>query len=173
MEVHLILIFMIIASVLAVEIKSLISSLIALSAVGLGLSFAFLLLKAPNLAITQLVVEILCVVVLIRATINRDLPLVIDGRWVFNTGSTILFIFCFLFFAFFALKELPKFGEPIMKVSSEYISSAFEKTGSTNIVSAITHNFRTLDVLAEIAIFFAAVIGVLAITRKAAKIHEK
>ena len=70
MEIHLLLLFMICTSVVAVESKDLISSVIALSAAGLGLSAAFLVLKAPNLAITQLVVEILCVIILIRATIN-------------------------------------------------------------------------------------------------------
>ena len=107
MELHIILLFMIFGAIVAVETKDLISSVIALSAVGLGLSLAFLILKAPNLAITQLVVEILCVIILIRGTINKDLPLVRDGRWLFNTIATFLFIVCFLMFAFFALKELP------------------------------------------------------------------
>lgn len=173
MELHLILLFMIFAGIIAVEAKDLISSVIALSAAGLGLCLAFLVLKAPNLAMTQLVVEILCVVVLIRATINKDLPLVIDGRWLFNTISSVIFIICFLLFAYFALKELPNFGEPIMRVSNEYVANATEKTGSGNIVTAITLNFRSCDALAEAAVLFAAVIGVLAITRKVGRVHEK
>lgn len=173
MELHILLLFMICASIVAVEIKDLISSVIALSAVGLGLSLAFLILKAPNLAITQLVVEILCVIILIRATINKDLPLVKDGRWLFNTIATFLFISCFLVFSYFALRELPLFGNPSMRVSSEYIARGLEQTGSTNLVTAITLNYRSLDALAEAAILFAAMIAVLAITRKVGKIHEK
>jgi len=164
---------MIFASVVAVEMKDLISSVIALSAVGLGLCIAFLILKAPNLAITQLVVEILCVVVLIRATINKDLPLVIDGRWVFNTASVLLFIACFLVCAYFALGHLPRFGEPLMKASNAYLAGGAEKMGRLNVVSEITLNFRIYDTLAEAAILFAAVIGVLAVTRKMGKIHDK
>ena len=173
MELHILLLFMIIASLVAVEAKDLISSVIALSAVGLGLCLSFLILKAPNLAITQLVVEILCVIILIRATINNDLPVVKDGRWLFNTISTFLFIGCFLMLAYFALKELPLFGNPTMRVSSEYISGGLEKTGSTNLVTAIALNFRSLDALAEAAILFAAIIGVLSITRRTGKTHEE
>ena len=173
MELHLILLFMICASIVAVEIEDLISSVIALSAVGLGLCLAFLILKAPNLAITQLVVEILCVVLLIRGTINKDLPLVKDGRWFFNTVSTFVFIVCFLGFAYFALKELPGFGAPAMRVSGEYLAKGLEKTGSTNIVTAIALNFRSMDALAEASILFTAIIGVLAITRKHGKTDEK
>ncbi len=173
MELYFILLFMIIAAIVAVEAKDLISSVISLSAVGLGLCFSFLILKAPNLAITQLVVEILCVVVLIRATINKDLPLVKDGRWLFNTISTALFVVCFLAFASFALKELPNFGEPLMRVSSEYIANSLEKTGSGNIVTAIALNFRSYDALGEAAILFSAIIAVLAITRKMGRADEK
>ncbi|MGD0336591.1 MAG: hydrogen gas-evolving membrane-bound hydrogenase subunit E [Candidatus Omnitrophota bacterium] len=173
MEIYLILIFMIGAAIVAVEIKDLISSVIALSAVGLGLSLTFLLLKAPSLAITQLVVEILLVIVLVRGTIKKDLPLVIDGRWVFNTVSTLLFIASFLLFAYFALKELPSFGQPLMKVSENYITEAVSQTGVTNVVSAITLDYRSYDALAEVVIVFIAMVGVLAITRKASKIDGK
>ena len=173
MEIHLILLFMIFASILAVEIKDLVSSLIGLSAAGLGLCLGFLVLKAPALAITQLVVEILCVIILIRATINKDLPLVKDGRWFFNTVTTVLFIGFFLVVAYFALKELPVFGRPMMRVSYQYIADGLEKTGAANIVSAITLNFRSYDTLAEAAILFTSIIGVLTITRRLGKHHEK
>ncbi|MDD5594974.1 MAG: DUF4040 domain-containing protein [Candidatus Omnitrophica bacterium] len=173
MELHLILIFMICASIMAVEIKDLISSVIALSAVGLGLCLAFLILKAPNLAITQLVVEILLVVILIQATIKRDLPLVKDGRWLFNTASTLLFIAVFLTFASFALRELPYFGQPTMRVAQDYLANGLAQTGLGNIVSAITLNFRSLDFLAEVAVLFTSLIAVLAITRKIGKVYEK
>jgi multisubunit Na+/H+ antiporter MnhB subunit len=62
---------MIVAAVIAVEVKDLLSSVVAVGAVGMGLSMAFLVLKAPDLAITQLVVEILCLIILIRATIRK------------------------------------------------------------------------------------------------------
>ena len=169
MEINLLLIFMICAAVMAIESKDLISSVISLSAVGLGLSSCFLILKAPNLAITQLVVEILCVIILIRGTISKDLPLVKDGRWFFNTASTLLFIAVFLLFSFFALKELPVFGQPLMRLSNEYINSQ----ASGNIVSAITLQFRNYDSLGEAGILFTALIAVLVVTRRTGKVHGR
>jgi multisubunit Na+/H+ antiporter MnhB subunit len=173
MELHLILLFMILSAIAAVEAKDLISGVISLGVAGLGLCLAFLILKAPNLAMTQLVVEILCVIVLVRATINRDLPLVRDGRWFFNTVVTFLFIAFFLSVAYFALIELPQFGSPMMKPANEYISAGLEKTGSDNIVTAITLNFRSYDALAEAAILFSAIIGILTVIRKEGRLHEK
>ncbi|MCM8795655.1 MAG: DUF4040 domain-containing protein [Candidatus Omnitrophica bacterium] len=173
MELQLILLFMILGAVIAVEIEDLLSSVIAVGAVGLGLSLAFLILKAPDLAITQLVVEILCLIILIRATIKKDLPLVKDGRWLFNTLSTLLFIAFFLIFAYFALRELPRFGYPLMRVAKGYISSGPEKTGAANIVAAIILDFRAYDTLGEATVLFTAVMGVLAVMRKIGRIKDE
>jgi len=164
---------MIAAAIVAVEVKDLLSSVIAVGAVGLGLSLAFLILKAPDLAITQLVVEILCLIILIRATIKKDLPLIRDGRWLFNTASTLIFVGVFLIFAYFALKELPNFGAPIMRVAEEYIKNGQAKTGATNIVAAIILDFRGYDTLGEATILFTAVMGVLAVIRKVGRINGK
>ncbi len=48
MELQLLLLFMIFSAVVAVQIEDLLSSVIAVGAVGLGLSIAFLILKAPD-----------------------------------------------------------------------------------------------------------------------------
>ena len=173
MELQLLLLFMIFAAVVAVQLEDLLSSVIAVGAVGLGLSLAFLILKAPDLAITQLVVEILCLIILIRATINKDIPLVRSGRWLFNTVSTLLFIGVFLAFAYFALKDLPQFGQPTMRVAKEYIESGLNKTGAANIVAAIILDFRGYDTLGEATILFTTVMGVLAIMRKVGRINAK
>lgn len=170
MELQLLLLFMVLAAIVAVEVKDLLSSVIAVGAVGLGLSMVFLILKAPDLAITQLVVEILCLIILIRATIKKDLPLIRDGRWLFNTISTSLFIVLFLAFAYFALKELPNFGAPIMRVAKEYIEKGLPKTGAANIVASVILDFRGYDTLGEATVLFTAVMGVLAVMRKVGRI---
>jgi len=175
MELYILLIFMIFGAIVAIEARDLLSSVIAVGAVGFALCLAFLVLKAPDLAITQLVVEILCLIILIRATINRDLPLAIEGRWFFNTVSTIVFVAVFLFFAYTALKELPAFGDPIMSVVKRYIERGTTETGAVNLVSAVILDFRAYDTLGEATVLFASVIGIMAILRRKGrkKIEEK
>lgn len=173
-ELHLLLLFMIVAAIIAVEIKDMLSSVVAVGAVGLGLSLAFLILKAPDLAITQLVVEILCLIILIRATIKRDLPLVRDGRWHFNTITTLLFIAMFLFLAFISLKDLPLFGQPGLKiVSSYYLKDGLLMTGATNLVASVILDFRAYDTLGEVTVLFTAVIGVFVVLRKIGRIKDE
>ncbi|MFA6320990.1 MAG: hydrogenase subunit MbhD domain-containing protein [Candidatus Omnitrophota bacterium] len=165
-EIYLILIFMIVAAIIAVAAKDLLSSVVAIGAVGIGLSMAFLLLRAPDLAIMQLVVEILSLIILIRATARKDVPFSVSGRWVFNTLATALFGVVFLVCAYVSIKCMPEFGSPLMRVSKVYIAEGLARTGAMNIVAAINLNYRALDTLCEATMLFAAIIGVLAVARK-------
>ncbi len=165
-EIHLLLVFMIAASIIAVTAKDLLSSVMAIGAVGIGLSMAFLVLEAPDLAIMQLVVEILSLIILIRATIRKDIPFSASGRWAFNTAATLLFILVFLAGAYISIKCMPELGSPRMRVSKVYLAEGLARTGARNIVSAINLNYRALDTLGEAAILFAAIVGVLAVARK-------
>lgn len=157
---------MIAASYIAVQMKDLLSSVVAVGAAGLALSVAFLILKAPDLAITQLAVEIVCLVILIKATVKRDTASTKDMRGLLTTIVSLIFIGTFLFFAYIALKELPKFGEPLMRVAQNYIQTGQAETGASNIVSSVILDFRAYDTLGEATVLFTAVIGVLVVLRR-------
>ncbi len=165
-ELYFLFFFMIAGAIIAVEVEDLLSSIVAVGATGLGVCLTFLVLKAPDLAITQLVVEVLCLIILIRATIRRDLPFSTSGRWCFNALVTVIFIIVFLALSYIAFKDLPEFGYPIMRVANVYLEQGLLKTGATNLVSAVILDYRAYDTLGEATILFAAVIGVLAVVRK-------
>lgn len=166
LSIDILLIFMIVAAIIAIEVKNVLSSVIAVGAVGLGLSTAFLLLKAPDLAIVQLDVEILCVIIMIRATLKRDILVKNEKNLWIQMIVALLFIAVFLSFAYQALSELPPFGYPTMRVAERYLTSGMIETGATNLVSAVILNYRAYDTLGEATILFTAVIGVLAVMRK-------
>lgn len=168
LEIHLVLVFMIAAAVIAVEVRDLLSGIVGIGAVGIGLCTAFLLLKAPDLAMMQLVVEILSLVILVRATSRTDLPFTMSGRWVFNTVVTVVFMAAFLAAAYLALRHLPAFGDPEMRVAELVLDR--EREG--NIVASLTSGLRVFDTLGEVAVFFAAIVGVLAVARSVARQKE-
>ncbi|MFZ5799766.1 MAG: hydrogen gas-evolving membrane-bound hydrogenase subunit E [Candidatus Omnitrophota bacterium] len=171
-ELHIILLLMIAAAVVAMEIEDLLSSIIALGAVGFGLTLEFLLLRAPDLAITQSVVEILALVILIRAAVNVGVhPKKIKSHPAYLIFA-LLFVGTFLFFSKKAIMQLPNFGEPLMKVGAQYIAEAVKRTGATNIVAAVILDFRGYDTLGEATILFTSVIGVLAVLRKTGRKSE-
>jgi multisubunit Na+/H+ antiporter MnhB subunit len=166
-ELNFLLIFIIIAAIVAVRVKDLLSAVVAVGVGGFGLCMTFLTLKAPDLAITQLVVEILCLIILVRATIRLDLPFSTSGRWLINTLIALIFLVVFLYYGHKALGSLPQFGNPIMGTSRFYLAEeTLEKIHATNLVSSINLNFRAYDTLGEATALFAAAVGVMVLMRK-------
>lgn len=170
----IVLILMIIGAIIAIETTNLLSSIVCVGAVGFLVSVAFLFLGAPDLAITQLVVEILCLVILIRATINRDLTAVSGEREFFGLTVTLVLILLFTLLGINALRDFPVPGEPVMvriadTPASMILEKASQQETSHNVLSSILLNYRNWDMLGQIAILFCAVLGALAILRRPAR----
>ena len=168
METYLLIltIFMIIGSVIAIETKNLLSSVISVGVVGFSLGIVFLMLGAPDIAITQVVVEILILVILIRATITTDNTAIEKHRDNLPIVASLIFFGLFLVFSYFAVHDLPSFGEPIMKVSSRYLETGIKATGATNIVTAILLDFRAYDTIGEATVLFVSIVGAFVILRR-------
>jgi len=160
------LVFLIIGAIVAIETRNLLSSVISVGAVGFGLSVMFLLLGAPDLAITQMVVEVLALVVLVRGTLRVDLTAVETHRDTFAMVASLVFFGLFLAFAYRAFLSMPPFGEPLMTVSRQFLERGQELTGSRNIIEAIIFDFRGIDTIGEGTVLFAAIVGVLVIMRR-------
>ena len=168
---YFLLIFMIVAAILAIKLEDLVSSVVAIFAVGLALCITFIVLKAPDVAIMQLLVETLALVVLIKATLRADLPFSASGRWYVNTFIYAAFFVTLVVVALKCFKDLPPFGNHLMKTSALLGQSLF-KTGESNLVSVVTLKYRIFDSFAEAAILFVAVIAVLVILRPKGKKHD-
>ena len=167
-EVLLLLIFMIIGAIIAIETKDLLSSIISIGAVGFGLSIIFLFLGAPDLAITQVVVEVIALIVLIRATVTRDDTTYDTHRDTFAVATVLIFFGLFILAASVSYNELQPFGKPLMSVSREYFAQ-WGKNKATNIVASIILDFRAYDTLGEATVLFTSIIGAYVILRKVGK----
>ena len=169
----ILLAFMIIGSIIAIETKNLLSSVISVGVVGFSLSIMFLMLGAPDIAITQMVVEILILVILIRATITTDNTAIERYADTFSLISSLIFFGLFLIFAFLAVQELRPFGDPLMRVSKTYLSTGAERTGATNIVTGILLDFRAYDTIGEATVLFTSIVGAFVILRRRGRKHKR
>lgn len=163
---YFILTVMIIGSIACLEIKNILSSIITIGIVGLFLSLAFLFLGAPDLALVQFVFEILCMIILIRAFAKRSVKLTALKRDVPETVIAVIILVSIFVLSIFALKDLPSFGKPIVRVAKHYLTDAGVETGSQNIVTSIILNYRIYDTLGEITVLFTAILGSLTVLRK-------
>jgi len=164
--------FVILGSIAALEMKSLLSAVIAMGVVGLGLSILFLLLAAPDIAITMVVVEVIVVTVLIRAAgrVPIETPAMRGGRVRVLAGAGFSLVVIGLLIA--AFETLPAFGERAFAPALWYLEHGPELTGATNIVTAILLDFRAYDTLGEATVILTAVVGALAVLRRPARRKE-
>lgn len=174
----LLLVFMIVAAVVALTTKDLLSAVIAVGAVGFGSSVAFLLLRAPDVAITQIVVEVLTLVILIRATVGRGVRVVAGTRDVLTMGVTATLLVIFLVLGVMALSASPDFGTAVMdrvtgSPSQAYLSVGLKRTGAANIVVAVLLDFRAYDTLGEATVLFTGIIGAVVVLRRRSRTEEE
>jgi multisubunit Na+/H+ antiporter MnhB subunit len=181
--------FMLLAALIAVETRDLLSSVIALGAAGFALSVIDLLLGAPDLALTQVVVEILTLVLLIRMVVTREDTSVTAPRDALRTGLVLLASGVILVAAFFAVGgvaqpgTMPPFGEPWLSrppaeapapsMAAPYLSRAVEQTGAVNAVTAVLLDYRAYDTLGEATVIFVSILGVYAILRRRGRISHQ
>ena len=170
MEILLIviLILMILGAVFALQAKDLLSAIIIYGIVGFGLVICFLLLKAPDLAIVQIVVEVITLIIMIAVILNTTREEVKEKRPKMVILYYILgfvFVAGFIYYFINVTKGLPAFGEHTTRMATEYIKNGVQKTGSINLVTGIVLDFRGYDTLGEITVLFTAVLGVLTVLR--------
>ena len=170
---YILMLFIIIAALIAVETKNLLSAIICIGAAGFGAALIFLFLKAPDIAITQIVVEVLVLVILIRVTISVDKTFISGDREFFGVIVSVAVLIFILFAGITVFGDLPKFGSPVAlsenTASVAYLQDGLEQTGATNIVASVILDFRAYDTLGEATVLFASVLGAVVILRKKSK----
>jgi len=173
-EFYILLFFIIIASIIAIETNNLLSAVICVGAIGFGGSLMFLFLRAPDIAITQIVVEVLGLIILIRATMSRDLTFITGDREFFGMVVSVVVVFVILLAGLQVFDSIPEFGTPAFTQNNEaaspiYLSEGLEKTGAANIVSSIILDYRAYDTLGEATVLFTSIIGATVILRRVSK----
>jgi len=170
--------FMILGSIIALELKDLLSSVVSIGLVGLGVSVAFVLLQALDLAIVQFLFEIFALIILVRAFIKKEYHVHEPSKsQILQTIVTIAALVLILILSINIFKHLPPFGEPIFSTAKHYVENGAKETGAANIVTAIILDYRVYDTLGEVTVLFTAILGALTILRNTAKkstggVHE-
>ena len=159
---------MILAAIVTLEMKSILSAIVTIGVVGLILSLSFLILQAPDLALVQFIYEILILsVIAIVMTITKNEQDLTESKKNFLESSlAILLLLPVLVISYFALRDLPVFGQPLLKVAARYLSQGARETGSPNLVTAIILDYRVYDTLGEATVILTGILGSITIIRK-------
>lgn len=142
--------------VLLARARTAIAALVLAGFVGLIISLWLLLLGAPDVALTLLLVEILTVVVaapvLSRLPAHRDISSPVRAAVSAVVVGLMSGLAVWVFTGRREASELSEF----------FVAEAERLTGGSNVVNTILVDFRGLDTLGEITVLFAAALGLLA-----------
>jgi multicomponent K+:H+ antiporter subunit A len=133
-------------------------ALVMISVVGLMVSLAFVRFSAPDLALTQLSVEVVTVVLLMLALYflpHKSVKQSSSGHLVrdFTLASAIGVVVGSLAYAMMTNDSA--------SISNYFLQNAKTGGGGTNVVNVILVDFRGFDTLGEITVLGIAALGIL------------
>ncbi|MEQ6888676.1 putative monovalent cation/H+ antiporter subunit A [Halomonas sp. CS7] len=159
---------MVAGAVAACVMRSRLAAVAALGTMGFSIALTFVLFSAPDLAITQLLVETLTVILLVLvlfrlphfATLSTPLERLRDLVVAVLTGGLITLLM---------LSVLS--GERLPRISDYMVANSQPLGHGHNIVNVILVDFRALDTLGEMFVLALAATGVYAMLRFHARDH--
>lgn len=151
------------SAVAACVLKSRIGALISLSVVGLGIMLLFAIFGAPDLALTQVMVETLTIILLVL--VLKKLPQFTDyGTRLGRGRDAVIAGGVGLIMAGLVLMAGPVRLTP--ESAEYYAAHSLPEAQGKNIVNVILVDFRGFDTLGEITVVAVAGLGVYALMRR-------
>ena len=143
--------------------------LIYISVIGLVISLAFVQFSAPDLALTQISVEVVTILLLLLALnlLPKRPPMLSRPARKWRDGA--LAILGGALFGGIAWAMLTR--DPGTAISAYHIANAKPGGGGTNIVNVILVDFRAFDTLGEIIVLGIAGLAIFALLDSAARGH--
>ena len=167
---YILVLVMIVAGISIIFVKSRVTAILLNGVLGYSIALFFVFFRAPDLALTQIVVEtvttalfLLCFYFLPewkREKVTRPSK-VVNGIIAVSSGVLVTVI------------ALSVQGNKLFDSISIYFENAYELTGGKNIVNTILGDFRAFDTMLEVVVLFIAGIGVYTLIKLKAKKEER
>ena len=134
-------------------------AVLMLGVVGLMTSLLFARFSAPDLALTQLLVEIVTVILLLLAMYYLPQVTPHESNWARRSRDALLGLLGGLGVAVLCYAMLT---QSTNSISSFHLAESKPSGGGTNVVNVILVDFRGFDTLGEITVLAIAAVGILA-----------
>tara|TARA_B100000508_G_C11465884_1_gene282565 strand:- start:51424 stop:53730 length:2307 start_codon:yes stop_codon:yes gene_type:complete len=150
--------------------RSRLSAIAGMGVLGYSICFIFMFYGAPDLAMTQFLIDTLTVILFVLVLYRLPKYLRLSN----NTNRIRDGIIATTFGTFLAFTIIEIMNEtPIKKTTEFYAKNAYEMAKGKNIVNVILVDFRGFDTMIEIIVLSIAALGVFALLKLYLKKHEK
>jgi multicomponent Na+:H+ antiporter subunit A len=152
----------VVAAISAVVTRSRLAAFASLGVVALGLAQTFVLFGAPDLAMTQFLVETLTVILLVLVIYHLPVYTIqSSARQRFRDAVVAIAagsLFTILVLGVTSVQLAPA-------ISRYYVENSYKLAHGQNVVNVILVDFRSLDTLGEITVLAIAAVGVFALLK--------
>ena len=138
------------------------TAIMSLSVVGLVVSLAFVRLSAPDLALTQLSVEIVTLLLLMLAMYFLPVRTQMESGWPRVLRDMVLAV---VIGGGVGVMAFAMMTSDFQSISGYFLDNAKSGGGGTNVVNVILVDFRGFDTFGEITVLGIAALGIYALLR--------
>jgi len=168
--------FVVLAAVAAALLRDVLGVIVVFASFSLGLSIIWIILSAPDVALTEAAVGAGVMSVLLLLTISKtarpDTDTVIRSV-NYKAVAVVGLLFVVLLATVPALPEVGSTDAPAVQETVDgettpygyYVTQAYDETGVENAVSAILVFYRGFDTFGEGVVVFSALVGMLVVFR--------
>lgn len=161
-EVVLVLI-MAVSAITILFAKSRLTSIILLGAVGYTVALFFVIFRAPDLALTQLVIETVSVALFLLAFYHLPKIRRNEERIRFKLTNALVSIGVGAIVTLIALSSHS--NKMFDSIAEYYVENTYKKAGGENMVNVILVDFRGFDTMFEITVLGIAALGIFAMIK--------
>lgn len=146
----------------AIRTRSRLTAVAAVGVVGYAIALIFLLFGAPDLAMTQILIESLTVILFVLVFYHLPPFTTFSSMKARMRDAGIAIMSGIVMAVLVLMATSTRFHPPI---SNYYVAVSLPQAHGRNIVNVILVDFRSLDTLGEITVLVLAAIGVYALLR--------
>jgi multicomponent Na+:H+ antiporter subunit A len=153
----------VIGSITILFARSRLTSIILLGAVGYTVALLFVVFRAPDLALTQLVIETVSVALFLLCFYHLPKLKRNEERVGFKVMNLLISLGVGTIVTLIALSSHSNKLFP--SISQYYIDNTYKKAGGENMVNVILVDFRGFDTMFEICVLAIAALGIFSMIR--------
>jgi multicomponent Na+:H+ antiporter subunit A len=154
-------VLILLATLAAILLKSRLAAIAALGVVGYGVALIFVLFGAPDLAMTQFLVETLTVILFVLVFYHLPESRIVSGR-VARWRDAAVAVAVGAVMTVLVLAGTP---ENYPSISAYFVENSVPRGHGRNVVNVILVDFRGFDTLGEITVLSVAAVGVYALLK--------
>lgn len=167
----ILIVVLLIGTAITILAKSRLTAIIGLGAVGYTVALFFVIFNAPDLALTQLVIETISVALFLLAFYHLPKLGKREERMRFQLNRAVVSIAVGVMVTLVALSSHSQ--KLIPSISKYYEETVYSKAGGGNIVNVILVDYRGFDTLFEITVLGIAGMAILAMIKLRMNRKEK